>query len=670
MSNRSRWIVCALVFACAGGAACHGASSSDAPPGSADASSDGPSGGPISSAREAELLDAIDAKFTALYAADPAKEPQALVTFAKSFPEVADARYFDDDVVWTTFINGHIHLVGRNHDDGAVTPTSANKRPAPPGIDLGGFAPRPELLPTGASFVILSALNASWGRTGRDLGVALGAVGYVQKAVEFTPSALEAPGALANVGVLYISTHGSASTYAGGSADAALWTDERAGASVDKYRDERDKGLVATFTTNPTADDAYTERHYAITPAFVAAYLRPPKNLFVYVDACHSASVGGGRHFADKFFEIGAIEYLGWDRSVNFHESDRITRLFFEIVLGQPLTSSPPDPPIRPFPTESVVNTGGVGARTLTAKDGTRLIDLTPSWLGADWIDLAPSIKRLTFDRYDTSLLAVEGLFGFPASSYAADAGADAGPIDLSAITVTVGGASVPIVASTRTTLTVKLPDEGAGSAGDVVVNARGIHSNAVPLTDWHAKFHFVGHGAGVAAICTYTLDWTLHLRGDIHKFALAPRDTSLFNFDGPIVPAPNASLTYVMSGVGTTSGHSYVCAGSGLPKFSTSPGPDDTAFYFGAQISVVTGAELIPYLRVGGEVTHLKGTYSEETYPTDAIDAYTYPIPWPAKVVLGDDASIAAGSSGIPSAMLTWGAAPAGSPPTVHTAQ
>lgn len=173
---------------------------------------------------------------------------------------------------------------------------------------------------------------------------------------------------------------------------------------------------------------------------------------------------------------------------------------FFDRLLG----TNEYDPevvPQRPFDLASVM--GGMQEKDLLSfKLGSHDVNVTFD-VADSRVTLAPSIEKM--DIVDDAAqsdgeLTLHGIFGGAAGA------------------VEVDGVEAPVQSWTDDQVVARVPFEGAGSSGDVVVvKPDGVESNGVPLTEWRGKMTFTfepGTGSLKAEVEVDT-----RFRADVHAY-------------------------------------------------------------------------------------------------------------------------------------------------------
>jgi hypothetical protein len=145
---------------------------------------------------------------------------------------------------------------------------------------------------------------------------------------------------------------------------------------------------------------------------------------------------------------------------------------------------------------------------------------------------------------------------------------------------VEVGGAGAHINSWNAKEIVVDLALSGAGSAGNVVVTARGHKSNVARITEWRSNnFTYTYKENGSLQVQTI---YTLHLRADLRKYRTAihipPQEPS-----GGIFSANDSTADFMGSGSGPGVDETFSLSGQGtLPNLFPTQQADHEFFLTG----------------------------------------------------------------------------------------
>lgn len=243
---------------------------------------------------------------------------------------------------------------------------------------------------------------------------------------------------------------------------------------------------------------------YAITPAFVKEYMKFAPNSFWFNNACD----GANQEMADAAFSKGLTCYMGWDISVYRPESNQVVRHLFDRIAGTNLTGKwPENPPQRPFTWNEIFidmdarGLNRINGQNRSGKPATaKLIPFVNRAYTYVFGLLAPTISA---GYLDGSTLRIFGTFGQPGAPFKVFVGSR----DMTART-TWNNADEMVVQP--------LPELGAGSSGDVVVQVNGHKSNAIRITEWRGEFTTVYDGPGtLKSTITYDIHFRALLRAN-----------------------------------------------------------------------------------------------------------------------------------------------------------
>ncbi|MFO1316383.1 MAG: hypothetical protein U1F58_12330 [Burkholderiales bacterium] len=210
------------------------------------------------------------------------------------------------------------------------------------------------------------------------------------------------------------------------------------------------------------------DTRYGFSYRFVDRFMSFPPGSVVFINGCHS---GRNDRFVSAFLRKGAALYLGWSESCTGPAADKVPPYFVDRMLGSNMHSDKESPPQRAFPASLVLADMARKGLDIDPVTLAKLSSFIAPGLAHPPI-FAPSIRMAAVDEID-GLLTLHGYFG-----------TDGG-------TVTVGGEKLGIVSWAADEIAANLPLTGAGSSGDVVVEVRGVKSNARQITQWSVDVEF-----------------------------------------------------------------------------------------------------------------------------------------------------------------------------------
>ena len=270
------------------------------------------------------------------------------------------------------------------------------------------------------------------------------------------------------------------------------------------------------------------DTRYAITYRFVQAYMKFAPNSVVLINACYS---GVNRKFIDAVLGGGAGAYIGWTSSLSPEGADRAAPYFVDRMLGANQHAYKESPPQRAFPVDLVLkDMDKKGLSVDPVKGG--LLMATPNPGLRYWPIFAPSIRYVQVDE-DKEKLTLVGEFGTDEPK------------------VTVGGTALALESWSPEKIVAPLPQKGPGSSGDVVVEVRGVKSNARQLTEWSIPLKYVWNNPGGKTGWKIEGSGTIRLRADVAGHRVVPGEVPKYIPRGG-APTKDSSLTLTASGAFT----------------------------------------------------------------------------------------------------------------------
>jgi hypothetical protein len=337
-------------------------------------------------------------------------------------------------------------------------------------------------------------------------------------------------------GVFYFSSHGSGGETRGGQREYGVWTsDEVTPANEALFSADLDSTpprlcwYEALHNNNFFGSNRVT--HYAITAEFVRQYMSFGPNSLVFINACKSDATGNAGFKAACIAKNAGV-YLGWTNNIDGMESLKAARFFFDRLLGAHMEPPAENPPQRPFEITYVledmllrhfdVHLGNKGFTNLVA---------TPFYgYGGEPTLLAPTIQTAIppwiFYPGDVNVL-IDG-------SYGDNPGANG--------TVMLGNNALPIANWTPTRIECPAPQSG----GNLMVKIRGIKSNTIQLTEWHAQFTMIYRGRGSLQ---HRVVLNLNFWADIHNWRVLPHKPANFWIGRFPYVMSNSACTFESSG-------------------------------------------------------------------------------------------------------------------------
>jgi hypothetical protein len=298
----------------------------------------------------------------------------------------------------------------------------------------------------------------------------------------------------------------------------------------------------------PNVDIPLLDTRYAITYKFVNHYMSFAGSSVVLMNACFSST---DATFIDAFTSKGAGAYLGWSRLLSPAAAFEAAPYFVDRMLGSNKQAPVESPPQRPFPYDQVLQDMATKGLNTDKQTGATLTGF--SGQSAQPPIFAPSIRRVWVLEPDQSL-HIEGAFSSDQSDPPK---------------VTVGGASVNVRSSAADEIVAQLP--GPTASGDVIVEIRGVKSNARQLTLWSMPITYAWNPALFQG-WKMQGSGTVRLRADIAGYRTSPAGPLIFITPGG--PATtDSSIQITGSGSYTTGGCTATLSGNytfGSPFAST----------------------------------------------------------------------------------------------------
>ena len=242
-----------------------------------------------------------------------------------------------------------------------------------------------------------------------------------------------------------------------------VWTSTVADrATVGPYMDDIANGRLGigmALHGNGQPGNRSSARHYWFTAAFVDTYMNFGLDSLVWFNACQSHNALSAA-FVQACINAGAGLYVGWNRRTNGPDCLACGTFILDRLIGSNTTNPREIPPQRPFEYvrvwQDMARQGLPSGLVYTAGSG-------------NFGMLAPSIGYVLINEFDDEA-HLFGNFGNPAASERE---------------VLIGGVSVDVKSWVPGKIVVDLPQNGAGSSGDVEVRVRGHKSNIRRITKW-----------------------------------------------------------------------------------------------------------------------------------------------------------------------------------------
>lgn len=455
--------------------------------------------------REASMA-AIDVKKATLAGKDAPTINRALADFMKGRAEFEDAGVSTDGCAWGRFTDGRLAIIINNRPPGtskaAALPRSVQSRGAG--------------LPQSTQIDIFDALGPAFNHPAQGIQDMISARGYSSPSVIVRTGTIEELKSVQNPGIFFIAGHGGLGNIRGNSNNNpinnptvfSIWTSDnvrtkdasgiehldtvkqqRYAADLDSNRLVYMQGLVDYFGPFNAPVDQW---HFAITPAFVTAYMHFAPNCIVYINACS----GDNADFKKAVLDKGAGLYVGWTQPIYDFAATSAALFFFDRLLGTnivpPVDSSNPPPldwqsirsamattlqPSHPFYYDE--SPAQLGVRD------SRLI-FTPGQ--GDAAVVVPSISAISAD-WANHRITLTGLFGSKAGTAAENS------------TTTTAGAPMTVISWTSTTVVLQLPDD----CNNVMLSVDGRTGNIVTVPAAQSKIDPTSKSISTGQTATFT---------------------------------------------------------------------------------------------------------------------------------------------------------------------
>ncbi len=476
------------------------------------------------------VMDAVLNVFSVLNSADSATALPQLLLFLQSQPAFEASGITDSShCAWARFTDGRLLIIADNRQ-----PSKFENRGGRISFEPEANAGRMGELPEKAPVLLLNAMGSAFINSPANIKPIFEGKGYQVSIGDASVDGLKKINTEDNA-IFFMDTHGgdgnTRDTMAiiGGEVifkkRYGFWTtDTTSLANEKKFAEDLDKERLVYFIATkdePTKGQMTEENHYAFTNKFVKEYMHFGKNSMIYLEACGSYTNDMIIAFHDRSKDKESV-YLGWTNNCGDQTGYRAAKFLFDRLLGANMPVNNPElshpkeePPQRPFDIDAVMNDmAGKGFDKFRYKEANAVIVsqlLHKSKIGTKANEdddprfiLAPSIEYLEINEFESEL-TIHGIFG-----------KDPGENNRE---VTVNDVPVQSIKPwEKDKIVCKIPYEGNGSAGSVVVSVRNHKSNPVPLTEWYIDFS-VKQGKAL----TVATEYTLHLRADVHRRRIKP---------------------------------------------------------------------------------------------------------------------------------------------------
>ena len=280
------------------------------------------------------------------------------------------------------------------------------------------------------------------------------------------------------------------------------------------------------------------DTRYAFTYRFVDRFMTFPPGSVVFINGCHTSR---SDRFVSAFHRKGAGLFLGWSEGVSGPVADKVPPYFVDRMLGSNMHADKESPPQRAFLANLVLENMAKKGLDVDTGSNAKLSAFVNPALAHPPI-FAPSIRVAAIDEIN-GLLTLYGYFGADRD------------------TVTVGGEKLNVVSWAADEIVANLPLTGAGSIGDVLVEVRGVKSNARQITQWSVQVDFT-QSVPLFGSFQYKGSGTMRFRGDIAGWRTEPGGTVKYVERGGF-PTKDSKISVTASGSWNLPGCTSTLSGS-----------------------------------------------------------------------------------------------------------
>jgi hypothetical protein len=475
--------------------------------------------GPISAVKRDSAFKGISTQFKALMGSlSKAEAAKAMAAWLNKQPQFEAAGVADDGSVWCRFTDGTMAIFANNLEPGATSTSHSMAMSQRPQLKLNDTPPTE--LPSKGTAIASGSLGEIFGHPEIYVADMVTRVGYT---LAYAQEVDELKSKVNNIGVFFINGHGGYGTVPWGGSEYAVWTETTQSLQKDSiyYDDLREHRLVWMYgnynidTRDPNAPDTVMKWNYAFTGQFVRKYMSFAEKSLAYVAGCSTAT---NNAFVNAFLAKGASAYAGYSNTAWSDFLCTSTKVFFDRTLGTnyPYVDQKETPPQRAFDWPAVLTWMQSKKLDYGAADGSTKLVLVPK-SGSTLGPLAPSIATMSVHPYEQKLY-IYGIFG-------ENPGSDG--------VVTVNNTPSQVLEwaydgqTQMNRIVCKIPDDGAGSYGDVQVKVHQIKSNTTQLSRYKGNFTLVHETMdGRKYEVKLTLQFRVHLLG----FRMQPGEKPMFN--------------------------------------------------------------------------------------------------------------------------------------------
>jgi hypothetical protein len=479
--------------------------------------------GAVSASKRDSAFTQTTSQFKSLTGSLPKPEAaKAMADWLRKQPQFEDADAADDGNVWCRFTDGTIAVFVNNFEIGDTATLHRSVLAQSPRYKLNDAPPTD--IPGSNMIVASGAFGALFGLTEFAVVDLARLAGYDYTLLSSQSSVPGLKTGVQNASIFFAFGHGGYGKVPTGGSEFAIWTDTYQNGRLDSvYADDlREHRLVWMYGVE---DRGFSAWKYAFTGQFVRKYMTFGKNSLVYIAGCSSAT---NNAFVNAFFVKGASVFAGYTATWYADYLRQSALVFFDRTIGaNHLSDNKETPPQRAFDWQSVLSWMQSKQYDYGSADGSSRLILVykTGTLGP----LAPSIVTMFVHPYDQKLY-IYGMFG-------ENPGSDG--------KVTVMGTPMQILEwgydgqSQMDRIICKIPDDGAGSYGDVQVTVRKITSNITQLSRYKGDFTLIHETTDGRQ---YEVKLTLQFRVDLLGFRMKPGEKPMFNQTSYVVNADMGS--------------------------------------------------------------------------------------------------------------------------------
>ncbi len=471
---------------------------------------------------------------------------QAVAAFMATRPEYKAAGVDLESLsAWGRFQDGQLHVVAANREPAPRTAAAVRRNIPAKSADVPQATKARLLHSFGPNFEGQTPVNDMRGYLqGKGWTVRAGAEGDAHVGT--------LKGTVGD-GFFYINTHGGRGEVDDPSEpDGKMYSIQSSTLVDDDYQKVFAADLAALRLVHFTAHNGEQIRilgvpvmgdwdtRYGITYRFVDAYMSFASGSVVLVNACYSSR---NASFVNAFLRKGAGVYLGWSEKLSSGTAYESAPYFVDRMLGANRHAMKETPPQRPFAYDLVLQDMAKKGLDTDKATGGKLQATVKSSLAHPPI-FAPSIRYVQVDEYAQTLRLI-GEFGTGTPK------------------VTVGGTELALKPSAPDEIVATLPLTGAGSSGDVVVELRGVKSNARQLSEWTIPLKYSWVDAYDIPGHKFQGNGSLRLRADIGGYRLLPGEAPKYLERGG-APTRDSALPLTASGSYTDGDCTMTLSGTG----------------------------------------------------------------------------------------------------------